>query len=394
MLDHLTVASIAMQAAVRDLGFVVDGSCELVAAARAIVDLADIVCTRTVAALDPVAVRDLGYPSVSDWMAANTNAGPSEGARRVAHAKLLAKLPLWSDAVDAGTIGCEQVRVLASRMRQNRLKYAVRDEAVLLDIASTLTVADFVKAMDSWVARCDDTLTAPNSEDDSEAERRLSLSQLANGDWHIEGLLNAMTGAAMSAAFDSVMAKPGVDEDRTTTQRRHDALYDIAMEILGNDGRADVHGQRPNVTVIVDAKSGLAYLEQRIYLSSVTRDMVLCDSVTTSIWLKPNGAPFDVGTPESVIPARNRRAVLARDCGCRMPGCGRRARWSDIHHIKHREHGGTHELENLVTLCRFHHRYVHRKSLSLYWDADGVTLMVEWPNGTLKHAPPTLYLAA
>jgi 5-methylcytosine-specific restriction endonuclease McrA len=57
--------------------------------------------------------------------------------------------------------------------------------------------------------------------------------------------------------------------------------------------------------------------------------------------------PFDVGTPESEIPTRNPRAVKARDHGCRFPGCGRSSRWTDIHHIKHREHGGTHEIENL-----------------------------------------------
>jgi hypothetical protein len=27
----------------------------------------------------------------------------------------------------------------------------------------------------------------------------------------------------------------------------------------------------------------------------------------------------------------------------------------------------------------------------MYWDTDGITLMVEWPNGILKHAPPINY---
>jgi hypothetical protein len=56
--------------------------------------------------------------------------------------------------------------------------------------------------------------------------------------------------------------------------------------------------------------------------------------------------------------------------------------------MKHREDGGTHEIENLVEFCRFHHRYTHRKNLKLRWDTDGITLIVEWPNGILKHAPP------
>ncbi len=28
------------------------------------------------------------------------------------------------------------------------------------------------------------------------------------------------------------------------------------------------------------------------------------------------------------------------------------------------------------------------QNLKLYWDTDGITLMDEWPNGPLKHAPP------
>jgi hypothetical protein len=59
--------------------------------------------------------------------------------------------------------------------------------------------------------------------------------------------------------------------------------------------------------------------------------------------------------------------------------------------MQHRKQGGTHELENLVEMCRFHHRYAHRKGLRMHWDNDGITLMVEWPNGILKHAPPINY---
>lgn len=39
------------------------------------------------------------------------------------------------------------------------------------------------------------------------------------------------------------------------------------------------------------------------------------------------------------------------ECGCR--------KWTDIHHIIPRSHGGSDTLENLITLCRSHHRQVH-----------------------------------
>jgi len=54
-----------------------------------------------------------------------------------------------------------------------------------------------------------------------------------------------------------------------------------------------------------------------------------------------------------------RRALDARDRGCRWPGCERPASWSAAHHLVHWAQGGTTELGNLVLLCHRHHRMVH-----------------------------------
>jgi hypothetical protein len=49
-------------------------------------------------------------------------------------------------------------------------------------------------------------------------------------------------------------------------------------------------------------------------------------------------------------------AVLAR--GCRFPGCENH-RFVDAHHVRHWARGGETKLDNLVLLCRRHHRFVH-----------------------------------
>jgi Domain of unknown function (DUF222)/HNH endonuclease len=387
-LDHIADAAAALHRAMADIGNVASGTGELAVALRGIVDLSELACTRSIASIDAAIVRDNGHANISDWFAANTHAGPHEGARRIKHAELLSKLPLFLEAAIEGAIGSAHITVFARALKKNRLPYAIRDEHVLLNAARNMNIATFTETIAIWVSHCDDAVTAPNAEDEKQDERRFQLAQMTNGMWHAEGLLDPLTGANLNAALNLAMPKPSPDDNRTVTQKRHDALNDIALEIIGNKNHTDTSGGRTQVVVYIDAASGLAHLDQRIYLASTTRDMLLCDCVTTSVWLKRNGVPFDVGTPESEIPTRNRRAVKARDHGCRFPGCGRSSRWTDIHHIKHREHGGTHEIENLVELCRFHHRYVHRKGLNLSWDTDGITLMVEWPNGILKHAPP------
>jgi hypothetical protein len=394
VLDHLATAASALRVAITDTGSNTLEAQAIVAAARAIVDQAELICTRNIAIVKAVDVREDGHANLNAWLGATTNAWPSEATRYAKRAELLDALPSWSDAANAGLIGTAQLQVLANALNRKRLPFAERDQHILLEAARACTVNDFQAVVSKWVAYCDDSVTAPESEDEAAIERRVQLHVLGNGTWSLNGILDAITGANLQKALEVAMPKPCEDDNRTVGQRRHDALGDIALESLANEFRGEVGGERPHVTIFIDAKSGIAHTEQMLVLSSVTRDMILCDCVATSVWLKPNGAPFDVGTPTSAIPARNRRAVRARDKGCRFPGCCRSSRWTDLHHMKHREDGGTHEIENLVEFCRFHHRYTHRKNLKLRWDTDGITLLVEWPNGILKHAPPIdLHLA-
>jgi hypothetical protein len=58
-----------------------------------------------------------------------------------------------------------------------------------------------------------------------------------------------------------------------------------------------------------------------------------------------------------------RRALELRDRGCRFPGCG--SRFTDAHHIRHWADGGATRPENLVLLCRTHHRLLHEGGFRL-----------------------------
>jgi hypothetical protein len=70
-----------------------------------------------------------------------------------------------------------------------------------------------------------------------------------------------------------------------------------------------------------------------------------------------DGTVLDVGRKTRTIPTAIRRALDARDGRCRFPGCT--ARRCDAHHIEHWADGGATALDNLVLLCRRHHRLVH-----------------------------------
>ena len=59
-----------------------------------------------------------------------------------------------------------------------------------------------------------------------------------------------------------------------------------------------------------------------------------CDAGVVPVVTDAQGTPMDVGRKRRTIPARLRKALVARDRGCQFPGCTNR-RWVDGHHIQH-----------------------------------------------------------
>jgi hypothetical protein len=81
----------------------------------------------------------------------------------------------------------------------------------------------------------------------------------------------------------------------------------------------------------------------------------------------------------SILPAI-KRALRARDGGCRFPGCDR-TRFCDGHHVKHWADGGETKLGNLITLCGFHHTLLHEGGFGVAATDDGVFVFTR-PDGS------------
>jgi hypothetical protein len=100
--------------------------------------------------------------------------------------------------------------------------------------------------------------------------------------------------------------------------------------------------------------------------------------------------PLDIGYSET-IPAGIRNAVILRDRHCRFPGCHQPASVCQVHHVKHKKHGGETSTTDCVLLCRFHHLIViHKWDWSLVLNRDGTT--TAWNKDKTKvlhsHGPP------
>src|SRR5262245_19029246 len=100
-----------------------------------------------------------------------------------------------------------------------------------------------------------------------------------------------------------------------------------------------------------------------------------------------DGEPLSVGRKTRSIPPALRRALNARDQGCRFPGCSH-TRYVDAHHVRHWAHGGETKPSNLVSLCSFHHRQVHEGHIRVEALDDGAFRFMRPDGPTFDVAAP------
>ena len=103
--------------------------------------------------------------------------------------------------------------------------------------------------------------------------------------------------------------------------------------------------------------AGCSHLDDGVRVSHETSRRLSCDAAVVPLFLDADGRIADTGHARRVVNPALRRALDARDGGCRFPGCG--LRYTEAHHVRHWADGGETSLANCALLCRFHHRLVH-----------------------------------
>ena len=109
-----------------------------------------------------------------------------------------------------------------------------------------------------------------------------------------------------------------------------------------------------------------------------------CDASVLRWREDDNGEPLSIGRKSRTIPPAIRRALQRRDGGCRFPGCSF-TRFVDAHHIVHWADGGETAMDNLVLLCRRHHRLVHEGGFGVHKGGGGEVWFSD-PGGSILPA--------
>ena len=147
-----------------------------------------------------------------------------------------------------------------------------------------------------------------------------------------------------------------------------------------------------------EAWEALQYALAKLAIDFVSGPGALASVLRTGLLQAPyNGksVPIDVGYSEN-IPEPIRRAVIARDKKCAWAGgCDKRPAACDVHHIRHKKHGGPTSAKDCVLLCQYHHDIcIHRWGWEIELLPDG-SVRCYGPQGQVlrSHGPPATQAA-
>jgi hypothetical protein len=318
---------------------------------------------------------DGALQSCAHWL--NFKCGLDLGAARekvrVAHA--LPALPKIAAAMARGELSYSKVRAL-TRVAEE----ATEDYFLMMALHGT---AQHVETLVRHYRRVKEVQELAR-EAIQQANRRFNYWTESDGSLVFKGRLPALVGEALINAIDAAMeALPPSDIDPEWSDapgnlptRRADALGLLAENFLRKGPKNINTADRYQVVVHVDAETlresaaGRCEIEHGPAVAAETARRLACDASLVTVTENAQGEPLDVGRKTRSIPPAIRRALNSRDKGCRFPGCTHQ-RYVDAHHIEHWVHGGETKLGNLVTLCRFHHRYVHEENISIQTQPDG-----------------------
>ena len=336
-----------------------------------------------------------GIRSCAHWL--NWKCGMNLGAARqkVRVARALPELPKISAALREGRVSYSKVRAMT--------RVATRkNEAALLEVALGGTASHVEQQVRLY--RKTKRLEALQNENLRHSLRELSWYVDDDGSWVFKGRFTPEQGVLISKALEAAMDQlfeeqkqvpEGVSAETSNNHslgqppewvlpqpvasRRADALQRVAEGFLAGAGNESSGGDRYLVnihcesdTLRADGEGAESEIEDRGCVSAETSRRMACDCALVHWHEDKNSEPLNIGRKTRSIPPAIRRALKRRDGGCRFPGCTC-ARFVDAHHIEHWSDGGETRMDNLVLLCRNHHRLVHEGGFGVQANPSGAS---------------------
>jgi hypothetical protein len=329
----------------------------------------DVEWIRTLAVADASNDHDvMGYPSTVAYLKHRMSMAGGRANRYVRTARVALLHRATYSAWKHRQISGDEAELMFSAAERMPDRYP-EAENVLLELVGD-GFDETRRVLDYWRSDVDRPGVVLDAEDQLK-RRFLDVTRRHNGMVAGEFALPTLEGEAFLTAVDALMPPPAETDDRTASQRRADALGDLARSFLEVAESPVVGGERPHMSIHVDLaglnaeSGGLHETEVGFVLDLTAVEQIACDASVSRIVFGPGSEVLEVGRKTRVIPAGLRRAVVARDRHCVAPGCTRSAKWCDVHHIVSWLDGGETVIDNLCLLCRYHHTKLHLGLISI-----------------------------
>ncbi len=292
-----------------------------------------------------------GARSLVDWVAARLRLRPDTARQLVSVARRLSDLPVLSERFAAGDLSLDQTDAI-SRMATADTETGLIEEALGLSNA----------LLDRKARRANPPVAADEAE--AHRVRAVWIQRTLDGasgrlTAHLPHLDLEIVETAIRDRADKIGPNPETGLFDAYSQRMADGL----VEVCATTGD-ETTTTPPQITVFADLEalttvdSGVTELGSGTVIPNETARRLSCDCVLETV-ITDGAQVIGVGRNSRTVPGWLRRLVHHRDGGtCRFHGCGNKG-WLQVHHIRHWSKGGTTDLDNLILLCGFHHRFVH-----------------------------------
>ena len=298
-----------------------------------------------------------GSRTLSEWAAARMDLAPETAQRLVQTAHRLTEQPALTKELADGRVSFDRVAE-ESRLVTSGADPDLIEQSRGWDIAG-------LRRMTARHQR----ITRPE-EQRAFQDRHLNLQPTLDQTYYkiwggLPGLEGRLVEQALTQRADQFPPMPD-RQPSPRSQRFADALVSIAQDSL--DGTNPEGTSTPLVSIFVDADLAArtngeagASIDTGPRIGPLTLEEILCDGSVELLMTAEDGTPLRVGPTARTIPPKLRRFILHRDGGaCTADGCQSRYRLQP-HHIQPRSQGGSHNPDNLTTLCWYHHHVViHR----------------------------------
>ena len=305
-----------------------------------------------------------GSPNLVQWVSARFGLRHATASQLVRVARRLEDLPVLRSRFAAGELSLDQTDAIS------KLATAETEEAV---IAECLGLSN--AALDRAARRAN----PPNACDEREAwrVRWLSIQYTLDG---IRGHMNAdLPGVEMSLVesairqkADEITVNPESGIFDPYPQRMADGLVELATTSGDDNGSAPtqiiVHADLEALTENPET-TGVAEIEGGPVIANETARRLSCDPILQCT-IYDHRKVLGIGRRSRLIPAWLRHQLWHRDGHCQFPGCPHKG-WLHAHHIRHWADGGPTDLDNLILLCGYHHRFLHEHEWEIENDGYG-----------------------